>query len=691
MKSGNLAGLTSKLRKLLLLVYQRLSQIWKALRAKPYLALLFVAILIYGIVFSYFTVMKHNAFQSYTWDLGIFNQAMYTTLHNGSLFYYTAELFFSVSGSYFAVHFSPILFLALPFYAIGSSPITLLVIQSFSLALGAFPLYLLAGELLKSKKAAFLIAVVYFLYPALQGANWYDFHAPAFLPLLFFSMCYFMVTHRWKLFFPCMLLTLMIQEQVAFTVFIFGAYYFVKSGHFKSLLKSSSPLRMTENLAAAVALIASVIYYVAASYIRNSFPVNPKYVELLKATSAYSVLGLKGDPLLFPVYIILSPQNAFNALAYDFPIKIFYLFLLFGPLLFVPFKSKLTIAILGLLSFFLFSNYLGWYEIGNQYPLYSLPLIFIAAIYGLRKLKIQNVTRVLQIMLVASLLFAVAVSPLSPLAKPLIKEGALWYPFSGLPTNENANSLSVLVNLIPPSASVLTQNTVFPHVSGRMDAYVLPLDNVANDTEYLNLLIHKSEYVLLDLSAPDPATIYTLNTITQNNTYGAYALGTSAILFRRSFQGEPLFAHYNQDRTFAAYKDLFLSSFSQTVTDPSAADEKAVLCPKGTAGYFLYGPYTYLLPGTYEVSFEVKTDAQISGVLGGCDIAGIYVNSSVTKRDILGSQLKPNEWTNLTISLTPTRLTTAVEFRAFSNGTADIYVNRVFVHRVGSDLTSNLG
>ncbi|MCW3987628.1 MAG: hypothetical protein NWE87_04875, partial [Candidatus Bathyarchaeota archaeon] len=60
------------------------TRLWDALRhflqTKPYQFLLFIAMVSYGVVFSYFTVQKHNLFQTGAWDLGIFNQALYNTL-----------------------------------------------------------------------------------------------------------------------------------------------------------------------------------------------------------------------------------------------------------------------------------------------------------------------------------------------------------------------------------------------------------------------------------------------------------------------------------------------------------------------------------------------------------------------------------------------------------------------------------
>jgi uncharacterized membrane protein len=663
----------------------------RLLKARPYDFLIIVAIIIYGIVFSYFTVLKHNVFQSYAWDLGIFNQALYTTLHNGRLFYYTTELYLNSGGSYFAVHFSPVLFLLLPFYAINPSSTTLLIIQSFALSLGALPLYLLTKELLKSNKAGFMLAIAYLLYPALQGANWIDFHPPALLPLLFFSLCYFMIKHRWKLYFPCVLLTLMIEEHVVFMVLIIAAYYFLISGNVKSLFKLNKPLRMDEKLASIITLLVCIIYYAFSVYIKNYFPIDPKYVELLKATSAYSVLGVKGDPILFPFFVLSNPQNAFNALMYDYPLKFLYIIFLFGPLLFIPFKSKLSIGIIALLALFLFSNYNAYYSVGTQYPLYVVPLIFIAAIYGLRKFDFHVRSSILKTTLMVTLLFTVSISPISPISNSFAREWLLWYPIISLTPNENTVSLNNLVNVIPSNASVLTQNNIFSHISSRVNAYVIPLSNVANDTEYIRSLISSSEYVLLDLTLQDSNTKFVFDEITRNNSHGVYALASDAILFKRGFQGDPLFAHYTEYGVFSAYKDLNTTSFSQIVSDSSATSEKVVVCPKESTGYFVFGPYTYLLPGSYEVTFTVKTGEHNSSRVGWCDVSSNFGDSIASKRDIFGFELQPNKWTNFTLAFTSTKLLTVVEFRAFGYGTADMYMDRVLMKRVSPNATSDFG
>jgi hypothetical protein len=294
-------------------------------------------------------------------------------------------------------------------------------------------------------------------------------------------------------------------------------------------------------------------------------------------------------------------------------------------------------------------------------------------------------------MLVVTLLFIVSISPISPISNSLKQEGLLWSPVVNLTSNENTVSLNNLVNTIPPNASVLTQNTIFPHLSSRINAYVIPFSNVVNDTGYIRFLINSSEYVLLELSLQDSNTKFVFNEITQNNSYGVYALASNAILFKRDFQGEPMFAHYTEYKVFSAYKDLDKASFSQNISDSSAASEEVVLCPKNSIGYFVYGPYTYLLQGSYEVTFTVKVGEHNSSRVGWCDVSSNFGDSIVSKRDIFGFELQPNKWTNFTLTFTSTKIMTDVEFRASSYGTAGIYIDRVIMKRVSPNATSDFG
>ncbi len=83
-----------------------------------------------------------------------------------------------------ALHVEPILFLLVPFYWIGiGGPEFLLVVQAVVVALGAWPLYLIARPRIGAW-GGLAASLAYLLYPALEAAVLYDFHAVTLFPTL---------------------------------------------------------------------------------------------------------------------------------------------------------------------------------------------------------------------------------------------------------------------------------------------------------------------------------------------------------------------------------------------------------------------------------------------------------------------------------------------------------------------------
>jgi len=70
----------------------------------------------YAAVFSYVTIMLHYSFRTFAWDLGIFTQSM-TSATKGQLFINNVELYYTPTGSYFGVHFAPILGTIIPIFS----------------------------------------------------------------------------------------------------------------------------------------------------------------------------------------------------------------------------------------------------------------------------------------------------------------------------------------------------------------------------------------------------------------------------------------------------------------------------------------------------------------------------------------------------------------------------------------------
>jgi hypothetical protein len=134
-----------------------------------------------------------------------------------------------------------------------------------------------------------------------------------------------------------------------------------------------------------------------------------------------------------------------------------------------------------------------------------------------------------------------------------------------------------------------------------------------------------------------------------------------------------------------------LGSFIQIVSDPSSTSEKVILFPKELTGFLAFGPYTYLLQGSYEVTFELKLGPYRDNRIGWCDVSVNLGNSTVAEKDIFGSETPTYKWANYTVTFNSTKFMTGVEFRAYSFGTADIYLDRIIVKRVAPYAAGTFG
>lgn len=675
----------------------------KTLRRSQYDYLILVSIIAYGIIFSCYTIMKHYGFATFAWDLGIFDQSFYTTLFNGKLFYYTAELYLNLSGCYFGVHFSPILFVLLPFYAVHPSATTLLVLQSFILALGALPLYLLASDLLKSKKAGFVLGIAYLLYPALQGANWFDFHQQAFIPLLIFSLCYFLVKKRWKLYFISVLLALTVEEHVAPIILLMAIYFLLTSLDIRLAIGSIRHLQLRPSVTSKVlstTMAMSVIWYFIARYVRDLFPIASEFSNLYRATGTFQVLGFQGDILSLPAYVLLNPRLALEALLNDYYLKFFYIIFLFAPLLFFSFRSKFCLVALIILAPFLLTNYGPYYMLGAQYALYIVPLVFLAALEGLghqhilsnhlpmqqsnltSEVHVNDMKSSLRTIVIVSLIFVISLSPISPLAYNLVGQPQLLWYATPNSNQKYVESMQDMIKLIPSNASILAQNIVFPHVSNRINAYAIPVIDSPSEHEalmkYVYQQIDETDYVLLDVNTYDIWKSFVLNEITNDKRFSVYAVGGSLVLFRKSYEGPMIFVPYGDYEIFD-YKDFLVGS-GQVVKDDSSKSGYMDFSQRGVNnGTFIYGPYVCLPSATYNVTFEIKVQNYTDGLLASFDVNDEHASVVLTSRDFYNTDVHNQGWNNLTMTFSTMMFRSSLEFRILTTGLADIYVDRVIV------------
>jgi uncharacterized membrane protein len=510
-----------------------------------------LAVICYTLVLSYYTISKYYSFNAYAWDLGIFNQSLWTTLYADKFLFSTVELFINPTGVFFGSHFSPILFLVLPIYSLHPLPETLLIFQSFILALGAIPLYFFAKDTLNKRVLAVSFSAAYFLYPALHGINSFDFHVQAFLPFFFFCLIYFMSKEKWPQYFLFLFLALCVAENVPLTVGFIGLYCLWL--YRKETVESIKRRTLTDKkvLIPFLTIVIALLWRLFATWIQNTyFPIDPAYLQVFKAVDNWSVLGIQGDPLYLPIQIILNPGNILHAISHDIYLKLLYLLLLFAPLMFLSLENNLIAITLVWLVPSLLSNYSPYYLIGTHFPAYIIPFIFMAAVGAVKKRVHRHFFPTLasyaRNLILLGLLFTIVASPLSPI---LANADAFDFSFTSYSPQRNVEHEKLLTEIgamVPRTASVLTQNNIFPQLSSRVNAYVYPisihLERAPPDVldEYINDIMNKSEYVLVDTTTDNEASTAIIETINKLD-YVTYAAADGIYLFKKNYPGDPTF------------------------------------------------------------------------------------------------------------------------------------------------------
>jgi uncharacterized membrane protein len=151
---------------------------------------LVILVCLYVLVFGVLAARAYPAHETGAFDLGVYDQALWNAAQGRGL---SLTLVPHLGPTRFAIHVEPILFLIVPIYRyITDDPRVLLWLQSVVIALGGLPLYGLARRRLADDWAALAIVAAYYLLPALESVNLFDFHAVGLAPTLLLTALYFL-------------------------------------------------------------------------------------------------------------------------------------------------------------------------------------------------------------------------------------------------------------------------------------------------------------------------------------------------------------------------------------------------------------------------------------------------------------------------------------------------------------------
>lgn len=439
-------------------------------RAAPFLAAIGVLGLwaYYGYTLSEFAVTNHQALHTRTTDLGYYDNIFYQSLHGRPL-----GCSFVKGGNHISAHFDPILVLLSPLYMLYPRAELLLMLQSVWLGAGVVPVYLMGRSVLRKRRYGLVLGLIYVLYPAMHGANLYEFHSLTLVTPLMLWLLYFLEHRHFKSYAITLVLLLLCREDVpllatfvGFYAVISGKRKFVRVGYLTVLFCAAYYVFVKSQVmpASGVLNTGSNEGYSYEYYFRDLIP-HHKGVRGL-------VLTLISNPMKVLDFSIGDKQ------------KIQYLLTLFVPLGFMPFFAKRArlMMLYGLLVALLASRK-PVYKPHFQYACMIFPIAFAIAPMGLRRILDDprterfgfNRERLLAGTMAFMLTSAFFVS---------WKYGVLWTNTAfrgGFSTVarppldekyvEQYAKVREMVDLIPPGASVSTTNKLGPHVSNRREVY----------------------------------------------------------------------------------------------------------------------------------------------------------------------------------------------------------------------------
>lgn len=427
----------------------------------------------YGFWFSRLSINSHHALQTRIFDLAIYDNIFYQSSHGNFL-----GCTFSSTGTHISGHFDPILALLSPIYLLYPRAESILVLQALWCAAGVVPAYLLGRDHLSSKWAGVAMAIAWAVYPALHGANAYEFHSLTLLAMPMLWLMYLLTTGHVRSFFVLLPFVLLIREDVS--LLLCGVAF-------------SAILTRDPRLARVgwVTFSISALYFVATkAVIMASVDTGPvvaiQQIDPLGGKHGfawyYGDLIPKGGGFGHLIAALVTNPTFVVDLALKEP-KLIYLLQLLLPLGFLPFFAKpWRFAMAFGLVYILLATRNAVYSIHFQYSVVLFPVFFALAPIGLRRLRNSELPKQLGLrraQLVAVVLVGVVTSSL-----------LMSWKFGGILSNdsfrggwrkppralsaqqgERYEELERFLEQIPPDASVTVLARLGPHVSNRAAAY----------------------------------------------------------------------------------------------------------------------------------------------------------------------------------------------------------------------------
>jgi uncharacterized membrane protein len=375
-----------------------------------------VAMLLFAIWFSAYSIRLHEAHRTHKADLGQIDLAIWNTAHGR----FVQEIKDDQVSTRLTDHVEPIFLLVAPVFWLWDDVRALLILQALALALGAWPIYLLARRKIadcglrtivpgaqrsgiadspnvqtsnvKRQSSivawgAVIFALAYLLTPALQAAAAAEFHALALAPVFIAWALWSVESRRWGQFAIAAILLMCMQEGMALLAALLGVYalVMVRRG-VATQSRNTADERRGEIVGVVVALVGLVWFYV------TTFVIIPHYAAQIYglAQTPYAArYGALGDSFADVLKSFVTRPLVALSIAIE-PARVRYLIGLLMPTAFLGLLGpEILLLSLPLLLANLFSSFPMQYFGELHYSAPLVPYFTLAAMIGLRRFEAQ--------------------------------------------------------------------------------------------------------------------------------------------------------------------------------------------------------------------------------------------------------------------------------------------------------------
>lgn len=427
-------------------------------------------------MFGGFALLRHWTFHSTAFDLALFDQVFWNTIH-GRFMESTISLAQCAPHSLFGDHFSPALLLIVPFYAVYPHPETLIVVQVVALALGGWPVYLFARRFLPTSEERLVWVAAYVLCAPLAFITLYDFHEITLAVLPLGLAAYFLATRRTWPMLACLALAFLVKEEVGL----------IAVGFSLALL-----LQRRWRVAIGLGLVSFAVFVATLLYVIPAFAGAPWFY-----IGRYASLGQDESEIVHT--LLLDPLRVIRALlGGEVGSKLAFVLSLFGPGLGLALRAKWAIVpTLPTFAYLLLSNYGGFHTLHNQYGAPLIPIALGASILGLATIERANWRRRLSLdVFLAAILFSLVLGalPFTPGFYDAYLRGVpdrAASPSSPFVRDARYEPFLAAVWAIPDDAKVSSRDFLTAQLPQRRYSYNL-----------IGLDVCDAQYVILDYAAP---------------------------------------------------------------------------------------------------------------------------------------------------------------------------------------------